>query len=167
MASLSPAWHSVLPEQLLGSRLVVWGDGCIDPPGPWAAQPPSVFCTTTEGGLSPAPRGSHSLPPSHLYSSCLWIILPTVRKATCTLSCLCSVPQLPHLILPDLPAGQDQASFSCLMHRFLLTLLYTNAFPQSHKTHSFPQKTEFLRGFFALWDFRASQNWWHTLLERC
>lgn len=131
----------------LGSRLVVWEDGCIDPPGPWAAQPPSVFCTPTEGRLSPASRGSPSLPHSHLYSSCLRIILPTVLKATCTLPCLCSVPQPPHLILPDLPARQDQAPFSCLMHRLLLTLLYKNAFPQSHKTHSFPQKTEFLRGF--------------------
>lgn len=116
----------------------------------WApGQPrhPLSSAPVTEGGLSPALGGSHSLPPTHLYSSCLRIILPAVLKATHALPCLCSVPQPPHLILPDLLAGQDQTPFSCLIHRLLLTLLYMNAFPKSHKTHYFPQKTEFLRGF--------------------
>lgn len=126
---------------------MVWENGCIDPLGPWAAQPPTVVCTSHGRGTVPCfERGSQSAP-CHLYTSCLWTILPTVLKATHTFPCLCSVPQPPHLILPDLPAGQDQTPFSCLTHRLLLTLLYMNAFPQSHKTHSFPPKIEFLRGF--------------------
>lgn len=117
------------------------------PLAPGQSRHPLSSVSVTEGGLSPALRGSHSLPLCHLYTSCLWIILPTVLKATRTFPCLCSVPQPPHLILPDLLAGQDQTPFSCLIHRLLLMLLYMNAFPQSHKTHSFPQKIELLRGF--------------------
>lgn len=79
-----------------GSRwadwVMVWEDDCIDPLGPGQPSHPLSSAPVTEGGLSPALGGSHSLPPTHLYPSCLWIILPTVLKATHTLPCLCSIP---------------------------------------------------------------------------
>lgn len=116
----------------------------------WApGQPchPLPSAPVTGGAPSPALRGGHSLPPCYLYNSSLWILLPTVLKVTHTFPCLCLLPQPPHLILPDLLAGQGQTPFFCLIHRLLLTLLYMNAFPQSHKTLFSPQKTEFLRVF--------------------
>lgn len=39
-------------------------DGCIDPLGLWAAQPPTVFCTSHWRGTAPALRGNYSLPPA-------------------------------------------------------------------------------------------------------
>lgn len=55
------------------------------PLGSPATQSPAPV---TEEGLSPALGGSPSLPPSHLYTSCLWVVLPTVLKATHTFPCL-------------------------------------------------------------------------------
>lgn len=89
MASLAPGWHSGLPELLSVSRL---GDGVGGqlhrPTWPLGSPATQSSAPVTEEGQSPALGGSPSLPPSHLYTSCLWVVLPTVLKATHTFPCL-------------------------------------------------------------------------------
>lgn len=147
MACLASGWHSGLPELLSVSTL---GDGVgwqLHQP-PWPLGSPATHRLLHQSLMRDCPllwEGVLVFPPatSTLVAFGSFCLL----KVTHTFPCLCLVPQPPHLVLPDLLAGQDQTPFSCLIHTVLLTLLYMNVFPQSHKTCSFPQKTEFLRGF--------------------